>query len=248
MRAKIIAIANHKGGVGKTSSVASIGAILASKGKHVLLIDLDTQANLTMHFMQQIPPRIIYHSIRERANLPIYPIRKNLDIVPSGLDMAGIEVEMTMMRRREDIIKELLEPIKNNYDFILMDCPPSLGLITMNAISAADRLVVPMLADLMSSYGLSMMDRFCADLQDLNRGIHIDAIFFTKYASGVNMTNVVEEDVRKKYGERVLKHTVRKNVKVSEAAFSFTDVTSYDPTCAGAQDYIAVTEELLEML
>ena len=248
MKAKIIALANHKGGVGKTASVAAIGAILANKGKHVLLVDLDTQANLTMHFMPQIPARIVYHAIRERQNLPIYPVRQNLDIVPSGLDMAGIEVEMTMMRRREDVIKELLEPIRNNYDYILLDCPPSLGLITMNAISASNKLVVPMIADLMSSYGLSMMERFCADLQDLNPGIHVDAIFFTKYASGENMTAVVEEDVRNKYGDRVLKHVVHKNVAVAEAAFQYTDVVTYKPDCTGAKDYTEVTNELLEML
>ena len=102
MKAKIIAVANHKGGVGKTASVASIGAILASRGKKVLLVDLDTQANLTRHFMESIPPRIIYHAIREQSNLPIYPIRNNLDIVPSGLDMAGIDLELQMMFNRED--------------------------------------------------------------------------------------------------------------------------------------------------
>ena len=102
MKAKIIAVANHKGGVGKTASVASIGAVLASRGKKVLMVDLDTQANLTRHFMENIPPRIIYHAIREQLNLPIYPIRENLDIVPSGLDMAGIDLELQMMFNRED--------------------------------------------------------------------------------------------------------------------------------------------------
>lgn len=122
-KAKIIAVANHKGGVGKTASVAAIGAILASKKKKVLLVDLDTQANLTRHFMEDIPSRIIYHAIRERKDLPIYQIRENLDIVPSGLDMAGIEIDMTSMRQRENIISNLLEPFRNRYDFILMDCP-----------------------------------------------------------------------------------------------------------------------------
>ena len=147
-KAKIIAVVNHKGGVGKTASVVSIGAILAARGKKVLLVDLDTQANLTMHFLEDIPSRIIYHAIQERANLPIVPIRENLDLVPSGLDMAGIVSVMTNMRRREYIIKDLLEPYKNRYDYIFMDCPPNLELITTNALTAATKMLVPMKADL----------------------------------------------------------------------------------------------------
>lgn len=153
-KAKIISIANHKGGVGKTASVATIGAILASKGNKILLVDLDTQANLTRHFFADIPARIVYHAIRERKDLPIYPVRQNLDLVPSGLEMAGIEIEMTNMRRREDVLKDLLEPQKSRYDYIILDCPPSLGLITMNALAASNKLIVPMKPDLMSSYGL----------------------------------------------------------------------------------------------
>ena len=156
MKAKIIAVANHKGGVGKTSSVATIGAVLALKGKKILLVDLDTQANLTRHFLSNIPARIIYHAIREQRDLPIYNnIRQNLDIVPSGLDMAGIDLELQMMFNRERVLKTLLDPYANRYDFVLLDCPPALGLITINALTAANKLLVPMKADLMSSYGLT---------------------------------------------------------------------------------------------
>ncbi len=118
-------------GVGKTASVAAVGAILASRGKKVLMVDLDTQANLTRHYLENIPPRIIYHAIREQSNIPIYPIRENLDIVPSGLDMAGIDLELMMMFNRERVLKSLLEPFTNIYDYILLDCPPALGLVTI---------------------------------------------------------------------------------------------------------------------
>lgn len=247
-KAKIIAIANHKGGVGKTASVASIGAILAAEGKKVLLVDLDTQANLTRHFMEDLPSRIVYHAIKERKDLPIYQIREGLDIVPSGLDMAGIEIDMTSMRKREEIIKDLLEPFKTRYDYILLDCPPSLGLVTLNALTAANKLIVPMKADLMSFYGLGMMDKFCAEMQDLNPGIHIDLIFFNIYEKGQNMTDAIESDVRSKYGDRVLNTVIRKNNDIAKAAFEFTDVCTAYPEANGSKDFQALTDELIEKL
>jgi chromosome partitioning protein len=244
MKAKIIAIANHKGGVGKTASVASIGAIFAARGKKVLLVDLDTQANLTRHFMDTIPPRIIYHAIREQAGLPIYPIRANLDIVPSGLDMAGIDLELQMMFNRERVLKTLLDPYCSIYDYIILDCPPALGLITINALTASTHLIVPMKADLMSNYGLSMMDQFCVKMQVLNPGIHIDYIFFNMYEKGQTMTDAIETDVRTKYGDRVLATTIRKNNDVAKAAFEFTDVVSFNPEANGAKDFQALVTEL----
>lgn len=247
-KAKIVAIANHKGGVGKTASVASIGAILASRRKKVLVVDLDTQANLTRHFMEEIPPRIIYHAIREKKNLPIYPIRENLDIVPCGLDMAGIDMEMQTMFNRESILKNLLEPYAMMYDYILLDCPPSLSIITINAVTAANKLIVPMKADLMSSYGLIMMDQFCASVQELNPGIHVDCIFFNAYEKGLSVTETIEKDVRAKYGDKVLTTVVRKNTDVSKAAFSYTDVVDFNSDSNGAKDFLALTTELEEKL
>ena len=244
MKAKIICVANHKGGVGKTSSVASIGAILASRGKKVLLIDLDTQANLPRHFLEKLPPRIIYHAIREQSDLPIYPIRENLDIVPSGLDMAGIDLELQMMFNRERVLKTLIEPYVNLYDYIILDCPPALGLVTINALTAAHRLIVPMKADLMSNYGLTMMDQFCVKMQVLNPGIHIDYIFFNIYEKGQTITEAIEADVRAKYGDRVLTTVIRKNNEISKAAFDYTDIASFNPEANGAKDFQALVSEL----
>ena len=246
-KGEIIAVVNHKGGVGKTAAVVNIGAILASQGRKVLVVDLDTQANLTMSFLEDIPTRIIYHAIRDRKDLPIVNIRKNLDLVPSGLDMAGIVSEMTMMKRREYIIKDLLEPYKNRYDYIFLDCPPNLELITLNALTAASKMLVPMKADLMSDYGLSMLDKFCADMQDLNPGVHINSIFFSIYEK-TTVSDAIEADVRGKYGDRVLATVVRKNVDVSKAAFEYTDVVSYDASTNGAKDFQALAKELVEKL
>ena len=246
-KGEIIAVVNHKGGVGKTVSVVNIAAILASQGKKILAVDLDTQANLSMSFLEDLPTRIIYHAIRERKDLPIVNIRKNLDLVPSGLDMAGIVSEMTMLKRREYIIKDLLEPYKNRYDYIFLDCPPNLELITLNALTAASKMLVPMKADLMSDYGLSMLDKFCADMQDLNPGVHINSIFFSIYEK-TTVSDAIEADVRGKYGDRVLATVVRKNVDVSKAAFEYTDVVSYDASTNGAKDFQALAKELVEKL
>jgi chromosome partitioning protein len=164
--------------------------------------------------------------------------------VPSGLDMAGIDLELQMMFNRERVLKTLLDPYSSIYDYIILDCPPALGLITINALTSATHLIVPMKADLMSNYGLSMMDQFCVKMQVLNPGIHIDYIFFNMYEKGQTMTDAIETDVRTKYGDRVLATTIRKNNDVAKAAFEFTDVVSFNPEANGAKDFQALVTEL----
>lgn len=143
--------------------------------------------------------------------------------------MAGIDLELQMMFNRERVLKTLLDPYANRYDFVLLDCPPALGLITINALTAANKLLVPMKADLMSSYGLNMMEQFCAKMQVLNPGIHIDFIFFNIYETGQTMTDAIEADVRSKYGDRVMTTVVRKNNDVAKSVFEYTDVVSAYP-------------------
>lgn len=143
--------------------------------------------------------------------------------------MAGIDLELQMMFNRERVLKTLLDSYANRYDFVLLDCPPALGLITINALTAANKLLVPMKADLMYSYGLNMMEQFCAKMQVLNPGIHIDFIFFNIYETGQTMTDAIEADVRSKYGDRVMTTVVRKNNDVAKSAFEYTDVVSAYP-------------------
>ena len=244
----VIVFANHKGGVGKTESVASIGSILASKGYKILLIDLDTQANLTLHFLQRIPSRTIYHAIIELKNPPIINIRENLDIIPSCLDMAGIELHIATMRRREFILTDLLVQCWDQYDYILIDCPPALGMVTLNAMVVSTFVVVPMLADLMSSYGLKMMCQFCSELQDVKPGLCVNYIFFNKYEKKLKMTGVIEDDTRTNFGNKVLQSVVRKNVDIAQAAFHFTDITEFKPDSSGSSDFQALTDELLSSM
>lgn len=248
---RIIAFANHKGGVGKTASVAAIGSILAKKGYEVMMIDLDTQANLTRHFMESVPERTIYQAIQERDNIPAYRVRDDgLFLVPSSLDMAGIELDLSVMARREYVLADLLSDFQTGFDFILLDCPPSLGLVTMNAVVVADTLVVPTIPDVMSSYGVNMVEDFCTKMRrlKLNPDIDIDFIFFNRYEKRQNLTTAIETGIRSKYGDKVLNTVIRKNIDIAESALQFTDVVSYNPESSGAKDYTALVDEMLSRL
>lgn len=242
---KIIAIANHKGGVGKTTSVASIGAALSEKGLRVLLVDLDAQANLTGSLLSEEPGRTIYEALREKDSLPIIELREGLSIVPASLDLAGVELELSSAMSREFILKDLLEPIAEAYDFILLDCPPSLGLITVNAFVAAHEIIIPLTAEALPFKGLTMIERVITMVQRrLNTGLRLSGILFTRW-EGRKLNKMVEEAIRTKYGSMVYDAKVRTNIAIAEAPLSGTDIFSYNAKSNGAQDYRDVTEELL---
>lgn len=242
---KIIAIANHKGGVGKTTSVASIGAALSEKGLRVLLVDLDAQANLTGSLLSGEPGRTIYEALREKDSLPIIELREGLSIVPASLDLAGVELELSSAMSREFILKDLLEPIAEAYDFILLDCPPSLGLITVNAFVAAHEIIIPLTAEALPFKGLTMIERVITMVQRrLNTGLRLSGILFTRW-EGRKLNKMVEEAIRAKYGSMVYDAKVRTNIAIAEAPLSGTDIFSYNAKSNGAQDYRDVTEELL---
>lgn len=247
-KAKVIPFANHKGGVGKTASVSATGSILASQGKRVLMCDLDTQANLTRCHIDGFPKRLIYHALKEKKDLPIINVAPNLDLVPSGLEMAGIELEISGAMQRESILKKLLSPLLDKYDYILLDCPPSLGLITINALVAADYLFIPMLADTMSYYGLGMIDNICLLVQELNPAIQITGIFFTKYDTRVGLTSAIEEMVRETYGSRLMQTKIRINTKIGEAPMFHKNILEYEPDGKSVREYTALVDEMLRLM
>lgn len=247
-KAKVSAFANHKGGVGKTASVSATGSILASQGKRVLMCDLDTQANLTRCHIDGFPKRLIYHALKEKKDLPIINVAPNLDLVPSGLEMAGIELEISGAMQRESILKKLLSPLLDKYDYILLDCPPSLGLITINALVAADYLFIPMLADTMSYYGLGMIDNICLLVQELNPAIQITGIFFTKYDTRVGLTSAIEEMVRETYGSRLMQTKIRINTKIGEAPMFHKNILEYEPDGKSVREYTALVDEMLQLI
>lgn len=249
MAKKIIAVANHKGGVGKTSSVANIGAAMASKGYKTLLIDLDAQANLTASLLpDEEQERTIYSALKEGKQLPIVEAGERLYITPSSLELAGIELELSGAMSREFILKELLEPVASDYDYIILDCPPSLGLIAVNAFVAATDVIIPLTAEALPFKGLTMIQDVIGMVQRrLNPSLSLSGIVLTRWA-GRKLNKVVEEALRTNYPDVVYNTKIRENIAVAEAPLAKTDIYSYSPESNGAKDYQALTEELLQRL
>lgn len=244
--AKIIAIANMKGGVAKTTTTANVGAILAQKGEKVLLVDLDAQANLTTYFLREVPQRTIYNSMVEESPLPILPVAPNLDIVPSSIEMSGIESKVVGSLDKLEILKELLEPVENRYNYILLDCPPSLELGTINALVTATDLYIPLTAEYIPIRGLKVILDFVAKVQKRkNPSLQFSGIIITRW-EGTSLNKELEKGLRGKYGDIVFKTRIRKNVSIYEAPTQFKDIVSYAPQSNGATDYLSLTKEILE--
>lgn len=249
METNVIAVANHKGGVGKTTSVANIGAALASMGYKTLLVDLDAQANLTGSLLQEEEQeRTIYNALKERKGLPTVQVKENLFITPSSLDLAGIELELSSAMTREFILKDLLEPVAPDYNFILLDCPPSLSLITVNAFTAATDIIIPLTAEALPFKGLTMIqDIIKAVKKRLNTSLSLSGIVLTRW-EGRKLNKMVEEALRNSFGEVVYNTKIRTNISIAEAPLSKTDIYTYSGESNGAKDYRALTEELLQKM
>ena len=243
---KIITICNAKGGVGKTTSTASIGACMALMGKKVLLIDLDGQANLTLYYIpndSEIEVSI-FDSLISGEPLPIINVKENLDIVPSSLEMASAEIALTNLLAREQILSRLLDDVKQDYDYILIDCPPSLGIVTTNAFLAADEILVPMTPELLPLKGMRMLDSFITSLQKVKPSIHLSGVFITRF-NHRKLNKAVENVVRNRYQDITLQSRIRENIALAESAGSGNSIFEYDPNSNGAKDYQALTEEIM---
>lgn len=246
---KIIAFANHKGGVGKTTTTASVGAILARMGYSVLDIDLDPQANLTFSLYNGQVEESIYEAMTDRIDrLPIVNISENLDLVPSTLDLAAADMELVSAMSRENILRSLLAPLQGKYDFILMDCPPSLGILTINGMTAANEIIVPLVAEALPFNGFKFISNTITRVQKrLNPKAHITGVLITRFERS-KLSNNMEENMRKSLGDLVFQTKIRKNIKVAEAPADCEDIFNYDPNSNGAKDYKTFTHELLSRL
>lgn len=242
---RIIAIANHKGGVGKTTSVMNIGAALAQRGKRVLLVDLDAQANLTTSMLGEEPQISIYNAIVNDEALPIHHIADNIHLVPSSLDMAGAELEISARMSREYLLKDLLEPVADNYDYVLLDCSPSLGIITLNALTACTDLFIPLTAEALPSKGLTkLLDIVDNVKKRLNRHIRLSGVIITRYERS-KLSQMVEEMLRDKFGSVVFNTKIRKNIAIAEAPLYTQDVLTYAKDSNGAKDYQDLADEII---
>lgn len=247
MKAKVITIANHKGGVGKTTSTASLGLALAILGKRVLLIDLDAQQNLSFTLTQNEDPETsVYDSLVNDAPLPIVKVRENVDLVPASLELARAEIDMATKIAREGILKSLLEDKLDNYDYVLIDCPPSLGIVTTNALVASDELYIPLTAEALPLKGLTMLDDVVKEVRKrVNPRLELGAVFFTRY-NNRKLNKEVVSMIESRYGDKVLNTKIRENISLAEMPLSGQSIFEYDPKSNGATDYMALAEEVLK--
>ena len=248
-QATIISFANHKGGVGKTTTTASVGSILASKGYKVLLIDLDAQANLT-YSMKQLPDvyQSIYNILVFKESPQPYNVSKNLDLIPSSQELAMVDIQLSSVIARERVLSRALSPIKENYDFILMDCPPSLGVLTLNACTFATDIIIPLIAEVLPFKGLAMINEFISNVREcLNPEAHVSGVLITRWEK-TKLTSGIEQELRSSWGDLIFKTKIRKNVTIAEAPLESSNIIEYAPKSNGAADYLSFTEELLTIL
>ena len=249
---KIVSIANQKGGVGKTTTSINLSTILAKKGKKVLMIDADPQGNassgvgIDREEIEQSIYDVLINDVQIEEVVKKTNI-KNLDIVPSNINLAGAEVELVSVMSREHRLKEKVDIIKENYDFIIIDCPPSLGLITLNAFTASDSVLIPVQCEYYALEGLGqLLNTISLVKKHLNKEIEIEGALLTMYDIRTNLSNQVVKEVKKYFNEKVYKNVIPRNVKLSEAPSFGMPISIYEPRSKGAKSYEKFVKEFLK--
>lgn len=250
---KIIAIANQKGGVGKTTTAINLSACLGQKGKKILVIDSDPQGNTSsgLGVDGKNAELSTYDCLVNDIPLDEIIVKteyKNLSLCPGNISLAGAELELVDLEKREYRLKDALNKIRDNYDFIIIDCPPSLGLITLNAFSAADSVLIPIQCEYYALEGLSQLTRTIKMVkQGLNKDLRIEGVLLTMFDARTNLSVLVAEEVQKFFGTTVYKTVIPRNVRLSEAPSYGMPIIAFDPKSKGAQCYKKLANEVAKM-
>ena len=249
---KVIAIANQKGGVGKTTTSINLSASLAFMGKRTLLIDNDPQGNATsgLGVDKWTVKQSVYDAIINDIDIKdtiLATMLDNLFICPANIQLAGAEIELVSLMMRENRLKKAIEPIKNNYDYIIIDCPPSLGLLTLNSLTAADTILVPIQCEYYALEGLKQLMKTVSLVQKhLNPSLKVEGVVMTMYDSRTNLSFQVVESVRQHFSDRVYRTIIPRNVRLSEAPSHGLPIILYDKDSKGALSYLDLAEEVIQ--
>lgn len=249
---RTIAIANQKGGVGKTTTAINLSACLAEKGKKVLAVDMDPQGNMTsgLGVDKDSVENTIYNLIIGEAKMEevlIKNVLENLDIIPTNIDLSGAEIELLDVEEKEYIVRNEINKIKDNYDFIIIDCPPSLSMLTINAMTTADSVLVPIQCEYYALEGLSQLIHTVELVRDrLNPKLTIEGVVFTMYDARTNLSLQVVENVKDNLEQTIYKTIIPRNIRLAEAPSYGIPINKYDPKSAGAESYLRLADEVID--
>ena len=249
---RIIAVANQKGGVGKTTTSINLAACLAEKGKKVLAVDMDPQGNLTsgLGVDKDSVEKSIYEliigevDIKEVINKEVL---ENLDIIPTSIDLSAAEIELIGVDDKEYILRNAIDQVKDQYDFVIIDCPPSLSMLTINAMTTADSVIVPIQCEYYALEGLSQLIHTVELVKDrLNSKLEIEGVVFTMYDARTNLSLQVVENVKDNLQQNIYKTIIPRNIRLAEAPSDGLPINKYDPKSTGAESYMRLADEVIE--